>query len=390
MKILIASFTFPPNKDGVSEAAAAMALGFLAKGWEVAATALPIEPARSSLTWQGVTIHEIKIQGNGSPKRPFEGDVEVYRQLVAKGGWDAILFHTSTWPLMLVIDLLPQIRAKTVLVSHGYAPLQWVRISQFPYGIPTWLWDTFQSLKMPFWLKHLDRSVFLSDRADLHGFYDHFLARLARHPGRRVIPNGIDPDDCGKDPTSFREQHQIAADATMFLCVANYSRRKDQGYAARAFRQAAIPGSVLVFIGSEFNEYSTAFHDEDSVLTSESRIGRILWLEKQDRPTTLNALAAADVFILSANHEAQPIALLEAMREAKPWIARKAGCIPEMQGGICIESEQEMSRQMIRLSTEPTLRNSLGFRGREAIEKVYDRKHYLNAYCDLLTEIVDH
>ena len=390
MKILIASFTFPPNKDGVSEAAAAMALGFVAKGWEVAATALPIEPARSSLTWHGVTIHEMKIQGNGSPKRPFEGDVEVYRQLVAKGDWDAILFHTSTWPLLLVIDLLPQIHAKTVLVSHGYAPLQWVRTSQFPYGIPTWLWDTFQSFKMPFWIKHIDRSIFLSEQADLHGFYDHFLARLARHPGRRVIPNGVDPDDLGKNPTSFRERHHIATNATMFVCVANYSRRKDQGYAARAFRQAAIPGSVLVFIGSEFNEYSTAFQDEDTAQTTVSPCGRTLWLEKQDRSTTLNALAAADVFVLSANHEAQPIALLEAMRETKPWIARKAGCIPEMPGGVCVKSEQEMSREMVRLSTDTKLRNSLGLSGREAIEKIYNRNRYLNSYCDLLTELVGH
>jgi glycosyltransferase involved in cell wall biosynthesis len=387
MKILIASLTFPPDKDGVSEACATMAMGFVAKGWEVAATTAPTAPARTSLNWQGVTIHEISISGTGSPQRPHQGDINAYRKLVKDGDWDVILFQTAGWPLLVVLDLLPELRARGVMVSHGYAALPWVRVKHFPWGIPAWLWNVYQSIKMPFWLKHLKRVVFLSEWTDLHGFYDHFLAKLARHPGRKVIPNGVDPDDRGKDPAGFRARHGISADALMFVCVANYSRRKDQGYAARAFRQAAIPGSVLVFIGSDFNEWSAAFQAADEPLTHQPRGERILWLEKQDRPATLDAVAAADIFVLSANHEAQPIALLEAMREAKPWIARKAGCIPEMPGGICINSEHEMALQMTHLAEVPALRNTLGSRGREAIMHVYNRKHYVDSYCDLISEI---
>ena len=390
MKILIASFSFPPSKDGVSEAAATMAMAFVAKGWEVAATAAPAAPVRSTLTWQGVTIHEIAIRGTGSPKHPFQGDIEAYRRLVMDGNWDVILFQTASWPLTVVLDLLPALRARKVMVSHGYAPLQWVRMDRFPYGIPGWLWNIYQSMKMPFWLKHIDRAVFLSERADLHGFYDHFLAKLIRHPGRRVIPNGVDPEDRGKDPAGFRARHGIAADAPMFVCVANYSRRKDQGYAARSFRRAAIPGSVLVFIGSDFNEYSAAFQAGDEVWTRQPRGERVLWLEKQERPATLDAVAAADVFVLSANHEAQPIALLEAMREAKPWIARKAGCIPEMPGGICINSERAMSAAMKKLAADPALRESLGRGGVAAVAKIYNRKAYQKSYCGMIEELRIH
>jgi glycosyltransferase involved in cell wall biosynthesis len=386
MKILIASFTFPPNKDGVSEACATLGMGFVAKGWEVAATAAPTEPARSSLNWQGVAIHEISISGTGSPQRPYQGDVAAYRKLVKDGGWDVILFQTASWPLMVVLDLLPTLRARCVMVSHGYAPLQWVRMNRFPWGIPAWLWNVYQSMKMPFWLKHIDRAVFLSERADLHGFYDHFLAKLAHHPGRRVIPNGVDPEDRGKDPAGFRARHGIATDALMFVCVANYSRRKDQGYAARAFRQAKIPGSVLVFIGSDFNECSAAFQAEDGPWTRQPRGERILWLEKQDRPATLDAVAAADIFVLSANHEAQPIALLEAMREAKPWIARKAGCIPEMPGGICTTSEHQMTLAMRGLAAAPARRSALGQLGAEAVTHLYNRKAYQEAYCQIIEE----
>jgi glycosyltransferase involved in cell wall biosynthesis len=387
MKILIATFSFPPNKDGVSEACATLAAGFLARGWAVAATSQPTQPERTSLDWNGVTIHEVSICGAGSPKHPYRGEVDAYRRLVREGDWDVILFQTVSWPFMVVVDLLPSLRAKTVMVSHGYAPLQWVRMSRFPYGIPTWLWGVWQSVKMPFLLKRIDRTVFLSERADFRGFYDHFLAKLARHPGRRVIPNGVDPEDRGMNPTGFRNKFGIPAEAMMFVCVANYSRRKDQGFAARSFRQAAIPGSVLVFIGSEFNEWTTIFQAEDKASTSQARVERILWLENQDRPATLDAVAAADVFVLSANHEAQPIALLEAMREAKPWIARDAGCIREMPGGICIRSEAEMSAAMKEIAADPALRKKLGGKGSTAVDEIYNREIYQNSYCKLIEEI---
>lgn len=386
MKILIASFTFPPNKDGVSEACATLAKGFLKQGWSVAATSAPTDPPRESMNWNGVAIHEISVRGMGSPKHPYQGDIEAYRSLLRDGDWDVILFQTLAWPLMLVVDMLPELRARKILVSHGYAPLQWVRISRFPFGIPTWLWNVWQSLRLPFWLESLDVVVFLSERADFRGFFDHYLAKLARHPGRRVIPNGVDPDDKGRDPEGFREKNGIAPEAPLFVCVANYSRRKDQGYAARCFRQAAIPGSVLVFIGSDFNESSQAFQAEDEPWTRQGRGERILWLEKQDRPTTLDAVAAADVFVLSANHEAQPIALLEAMREGTPWIARDAGCISEMPGGICTFSEKEMTAAMKRLAGDYDLRLELGRCGAESISAVYNVKTYQESYCRLIRE----
>ncbi len=389
MKILIATFTFPPNKDGISEAASIMAAGFLQRGWQVDVATQPVAPARECMSWNGAAIHEFKVTGNGQPRRPFCGEVGEYREFLAGGNWDVLIFHAYTWSILVALDLLDRITGKKILVSHGYAALQWTRVAKFPWGLAVWTWSVRDALKMLIWLRKIDSAVYLSERADLRGFSDHWIAKATGYKGRRVIPNGVNPEDRGTNPSSFRKNHGIAPDIMMFVCVANYSRRKDQGYAARAFRRAAIPGSVLVFIGSEFNEYSAIFQAEDEPWTRQPRKERILWLENQDRPTTLNAVAAADVFLLSANHEAQPIALLEAMREAKAWIARKAGCIPEMPGGICITSEAEMSHQMSKLASQPKLRLALGSEGRAAIEKTYNRKHYVDSYCDLVAKVIE-
>jgi glycosyltransferase involved in cell wall biosynthesis len=387
MKILISSFTFPPNKDGVSEAASMMSVAFLQRGWQVDVATMPVNPARETMDWNGAAIHEFSVTGNGQPKRPFCGEVEQYRQFLIQGTWDVIIFHAYTWSVLVAIDLLDRISGKKVLVSHGYAALQWTRVANFPWGLGVWAWSVRDALKMVLWIRKIDQTVYLSERADLRGFFDHWIAKATGYKGRRVIPNGVDPNERGTDAIGFRQAHGIPVNHFMFLCVANYSRRKDQGYAARAFRAAKLTDAVLVFIGSEFNSDSARFQAEDEVLPDTAKHGRVIWLENIDRPSTLNAFAACDAFVLSADHEAQPIALLEAMREEKPWVARDAGCISQMAGGICVRSESDMGSQMARLTTNPKLCETLGQEGQNAIRTSYNHQQYIESYCTLIQEL---
>jgi glycosyltransferase involved in cell wall biosynthesis len=129
------------------------------------------------------------------------------------------------------------------------------------------------------WIRKIDRCVFLSPHADLLAFYDHWLAKRARHPGITIIPNGVDLPDNQPSFSTFRRKHGIPAKAIFFLCVANYCTRKDQGYAVRAFRHAAIPNSHLVFIGSEFNESSNFFQQQDAKIAASSPPGTVHWLD---------------------------------------------------------------------------------------------------------------
>jgi len=387
MRILIATPTFPPNKDGVSEAASIMVAGFLEKGWQVDVATAPFDPPRSEMEWRGARIHEFTITGDGFPKTPHRGDVGKYQNFLEQGDWDAVVFHGHSWILYIPLCRLNIIPGKKILVSHGFYALQWVRVKSFPWGLFAWCCTTYRAIEMFFWIERLDRTVYLSEQKDFRGFFDHWIAKALGHAGRRVIPNGVDLGVGGNDASGFRRNLSIASDQVMFLYVANYSRRKDQGYAGRAFRAANIANAVMVFIGSEFNGDSARFQAEDEALPQPQKTGRVIWLEKVDRNVTLNAFAACDVFVLSADHEAQPIALLEAMREAKPWIARDVGCISELPGGVCVHSESEMARQMALFSATPVMRATLGQQGRESVEKIYNSKHYVDSYCDLVSEI---
>jgi glycosyltransferase involved in cell wall biosynthesis len=367
-----------------------MCKGFLERGWKVTVLTLATNTVRDGLDWEGAELVEFGY--GGTFHRPlvimgkgWDGD---YAAFLLSREWDVVIFHAYEAVLMAALPILGQVSGSKIIVSHGYGALIWDRNPRFPYGLVSVGRRFLRSLAMIGWMRRFDRIVYLSEQADFRGFYDHLIAKAIGYKGRRVIPNGIDPDRRGIPASGFREKHGIPAGAFLLLCVANYSPRKDQGYACRAFRKAAIPGSVLVFIGSDFNQFSRGFQERDFVASDPSAPGKVIWLEKQDRQSTLDAFAACDTFILSANHEAQPISLLEAMRESKPWIARKAGCIHLMEGGICVKSEVRMAAAIQRLAEDVELRERLGKEGSSAVATSYNRDAYIAAYQNLVEELV--
>lgn len=389
LKVLLATPTFPPFKDGVAQAAIMQARALAAEGFEVNVATEP-HPDRALLAEEPeIKVREFAIYGSPHFRNPYCGDIDAYVLYLRSTPCDVIVFHSYSWPLYLASPILQQLRARKVLTSHGYGALVWTPVRTFPFGLGSLLWSFLKSMQMLRWYKYLDRVVFLSAKIDKGAFYDHFLARFLRHTGIRFIPNGVEvPDISVARPTqNFLNAHGIPPAAHLFLCVANYSWRKDQGFAVRAFREAAIPDSILIFIGSEFNECSAAFQKADAKAHTCSHGERIVWLEKVDRENTLGAIQACDTFILSANHEAQPIALLEAMSYGKPWIARAAGCIDRMEGGLCVKSVRSMAEAMRGLARDSEWRSRLGATGRLAVENNYNYTRYGDSYCSLLREL---
>jgi glycosyltransferase involved in cell wall biosynthesis len=389
MRVLLATPTFPPFKDGVAQAAAMQAYAFAADGFEVNVATEPHPERQLVADDSEVKVREFSISGSPHFRASYQGDTSAYLRYLRSAPWDIIVFHSYSWPLYLAAPYLQHLRGRKVLSSHGYGALLWVPVRRFPFGLGSWLWSFAQSMAMLKWYKHLDRVVFLSPQIDGRAFYDHLLARICRHKGIRIIPNGVNLPECHSNQPSrnFLDHYGIPRAKHLFLSVANYSWRKDQGFAVRAFRKAAIPDSVLVFIGSEFNECSAAFQKTDAKANTCSSGGRIVWLEKVDRENTLRAIQACDTFVLSANHEAQPIALLEAMSYGRPWIARAAGCIDRMEGGLCVKSVRGMAEAMCRLASSSQLRSRLGATGRLAVELNYNYIQYGRSYCNLMREL---
>ena len=192
MRILLATPTFPPFKDGVAQAAAMQARAFIGEGFEVEVATEP-HPERSIVADDSrIKVREFSISGSPHFREPYHGDRRAYLQYLRSAPWDVVVFHSYSWPLYLAAPYLQHLHGRKVLSSHGYGALLWTPVRHFPFGLGSWLWSFAQSIAMMKWYKNLDRVVFLSPKIDGRAFYDHFLARIFRHKGIRIIPNGVD------------------------------------------------------------------------------------------------------------------------------------------------------------------------------------------------------
>lgn len=388
MKILITTFTYLPNADGCSEAAAVLARGLAGRGHSVTVATefhpnrVPDEPDANP------RVVQFKVSGRANLRNPVRGETESYQKFLREFGGDLIIFENwDAWPTCLAEPLLPRLKAKKILVSHGYTPQIWVPQRKFPWSLGVWMggWPLF--FRTPWLMRRMDQLVVLSDRRDFGRFLDHRIARWTGYKKVSVIPNGAFASEFNNDQLpDFRKEFNPGA-GLLLLCVANYCDRKNQLLAVRAFRRAQLKGATLVLIGSEFNEYSEQARRLDAELQKDFPAGRVVLLEKLTRAQTCAAYRAADLFVLPAKAETQPIVLLEAMASHTPWLSTNTGCVSELPGGIVARSENDLVEKLRELASSPALRQKLIDDGWAACQKTYDWEQVVAAYDRLVTKV---
>jgi glycosyltransferase involved in cell wall biosynthesis len=387
-RILILTPTYLPHMDGVAGAARLMAEGLAARGYEVGVVTQLHPERQPSSPGDNPRVYQFDVKGSPTWGCPARGQVEEMRRFIAGFDSDALFCHTlDATPTWLALGAFQQIRAAKALVSHGYVAHQVNWHPGFPWGLGQWLrWQPFV-WRLPLLLRRFDRLVFLSRRTDWGRFFDHGVARMTRHQGIRIIPNGVDWRPASGSPADFRKRYGLER-KLLFLCVANYCERKNQRLALRAFRRARLPGAALVFIGSEANDYSRLLSRLNEDLRKELPAGEVLILENMGRQMTQQAFGAMDAFVLSANAETQPIVLLESMAASKPFISTNTGCVSELPGGLVVQTEAQLTGALQLLAADPSRRTALGEAGHAEYLAHYQREAVLDAYEELLREIV--
>jgi len=387
LKILISTFTFHPEGNGVAEVAAVQAFGLARQGHEVTVVCAPIQERKPADYPPNLKIVEYRFSREG--EFTFSGQVKEYQDFIATFPCDAMLIHCwQAWPLDAAFPVLERNPAKKILVSHGYTAHLWEPRASFPWGLGGWLrWQPYVWSFFRF-LSKLDHVVFLSARKDFGRFFDHTLMRLFGDSRWTVIPNGASIRSAPADLPDFRKQFGIAPDALLLLSVANYSRRKNQLAALRAFAKSGLENAVLVFIGSECNEYTRELQKTLAGMQGMAKGQRVLILDHVAKDLIFAAYRSADLFVLSAEAETQPLVLLDAMACGLPFISTDTGCIAELPGGIVVSSEKEMTAAMHKLAEDPQGRKELGRQGAEAVDSTYNWDRVLARYETLLETLV--
>jgi glycosyltransferase involved in cell wall biosynthesis len=235
-------------------------------------------------------------------------------------------------------------------------------------------------------IKAFDRFVFLSSRKDTKRFIDHAAMSCLDQQAVRIIPNSPNLQLLSDSQNYFRERHGIGK-GPMILCVANFSARKNQELTISSFFEAGIPGSTLVCMGSEKNDYFDQLASMVKARQPSHPHQKVLLLTGMNRTDTLKAYGACDLTLLTAHQETQPIVLIESMAFSKPWIASDSGCIVEMEGGIPVNSSQELVMWLKKLMTDHELMVRLGAEGRSAFERRYEQTEVKALWKTLVDEV---
>ena len=387
MRILVATFTYFPNLDGVAVAARTMVENFTAAGHEVSVATGPTSSNAVNGLSNDAPIYRFDISGSAAPSIGFTGEIQQYREFIRSYSPDVIIFHGwETWPIEVARPELPNLRCKSVLLSHGYS-VHMLDLRILPRGLLKWFRWLPYVCALPRQLRSIDRVVFLSHKQDFGRFFDVKIAKLLKCNNTTVIPNSVNAD-LNIVSTNLREQIGAGA-GVLYLCVANYSLRKNQGMALEAFIKAHIPGSSLVFIGSSLGDYGRELQNRWSKVKSRHLDISVYFLENFSRPEVVSAFKSCDVLLLSATAETQPIVILEAMACSKPFISTDTGCVSELQGGFVVSDVSDMALHMRRLANDASERNELGQQARKYFEAHHAPEVTNRAWLNLICEITD-
>lgn len=386
-RILITSFAFPPQQDGVSHVVEAHATGLARLGHDVTVVTGLYPPARQTDMWDGVKVRRYATTGNGQwMLGGYAGDIGGYQDFIASFKGDLIICHCwQIWSTDLAVQVFDSVRCPKMLVSHG------VSATTFPKTLKGLLlrlaWQPYLA-KMGEMLQKFDHVVVLSEQKNSKSFFDHKLMHRINYEQHSVIPNGINKERfalASSRVEEFRLRHRIGK-KPMLLYVANYDERKNQKMALNVFLEAAPAEAVLMLVGSEINDYARHLQLLAQQAWPEGQ--RVIILEKQTIEDITAAYFAADIFLCTSKWELQPLVILEAMAAGKPFVCTDVGCVRDMPGGIVVRDKQEMVRAVRSLMGDEPRRGELGRKGRIAIDELYTWDRIVKQYDDLIEKLL--
>jgi glycosyltransferase involved in cell wall biosynthesis len=384
--VLLTTFSYLPNADGVAAASDSTVKALVDAGHDVTvATGNADGLAECS---DVAHVVRFSVSGcRGGRDRIAGSGVTAYRAFLARDEWDVILCACwGVWSTALAEEMLPTLRARKVLISHGAPGERWI-----PTWRPAWgLGPVVKTLagipRMVRSMRLYDRMVFLENRGQWSRYFDRMIgSRLA---GERclMIPNAVDPKEFHRS----RDRVDESGCGLRVVIVANFSANKNQCLAVEVFGKARTGKATLSLIGSQDNAYAAdiraAWHGLPSVCRADKELRLLIGLPRR---AVCDAVAEADICLLTARSETQPIFLLEGMAAGVPFVSTRVGCVTQWPGGLTAHaSSDRLTGALERLVADRGLRERLGSEGRRYVERHHDPNVVSRAWHNLVVELM--
>lgn len=387
LRILHTVEFYHPSVGGAQEVVKQLSERLAQRGHQVT-IATSFLPQRKKRTLNGVKIKEFKISGN--QVRGFTGIINAYQKFAMKSNFDVVMTYAAQqWTVDALLPVLPNIKAKKVLVPCGFSGLYDKNYK-----------DYFE--RIPYYLRQYDWLVFLSENyRDINFAKKHGLKHYS------LIPNGAGKDEfltvtLGRFRKKYHLENQF-----IILTVGSHTGAKGHQESIEAFAEANLKNAVLVIIGNRLWQGGCTQNCRDLV----RRLNRWSWWRKNrvllldlSRRETVQAFIDSDLFVFASNIECSPLVLFEAMASKTAFLTTPAGNAKEIiqwsKGGLLIKSTKtenglvqanidDFSEKLKLLYQNQTLSSKLAESGfntwlkRFTWEKIVD--HYEQLYYRLVS-----
>ncbi|AWW39509.1 glycosyl transferase [Streptomyces sp. AS58] len=205
-----------------------------------------------------------------------------------------------------------------------------------------------------------------------------------------VVPNGIDPERfrpaaAGTVRAGLAALAGISPATPLAVCVGRLCRQKGQDVLLRAWDAVAqrVPDARLVLVGDGPDHDRLRQDAPDSVLFTGAVADASPWYQ------------AADLVVLPSRWEGMALAPLEAMACGRPVVltdvdgARES--LPSSFAARCLvppEKPAALACAVTELLLDPSLRESLGNRGRRHVLSTHDVRHTAEQVADVYRDLL--
>lgn len=364
-RILISTFTFPPESNGVANAAYTHARIFQEIGCEL--DILTSGEKFSHEQIDGMTVTRLPIYGNGHLLNPCRGKLEDLDLFLKEKQWDIVFTHCwQAWNTNLILEFFStnQRPEKLVLVSHGVSTN--TNYNNFPLNfIRRILWLPYRLFKIPKYLKMLTYLIVLWDHYDKDRFLDNLLAKKYKVP-IKIIPNVARYDS----NNIIQPQLSLSKDELeggFLLSVGNYSKEKDEFFVLDAYRISNAIDVPLIFVGHRHNNYSSMLMR----YAHKWNLKRVRFCENLAKEEIDWLYKRALLFLTGSKTECQPLVILDSLASYTPYISTDVGCTKKLAGGLTVKTSEEMANTINFLLNNPFKIRKLAIQGHYLYEKEF-------------------
>lgn len=371
MRIFFAVPSYYPSQDGVANITGYLAEGLAARGHEVLIFTSAGNGGLQKLPYKeehkGVMIERMRVYVRWPLRlrgRDKESTRKVYLKRIRSFEPDVLVVVCSqTWTFDWIMPYLDKIKCPKVFYSHGYS--KWM--DKYTYKDQLLRKNILGVWEQYLCKKYYDKLYKYIDKYDL-AIYLSDQNNAVKYAERHGLTNGKVLENAIEDvffSTEMKHEYKDVPEEIRFLFVANYSENKNHEMLIKAYSEASIGKSRLIFVGFEENAYSDYLKDYTKKVLRQEQEKRVEFNVHLTREQVIDLYRTSDIFVCPSKSETWSIVAHEAAAAAMPIISTDVGIYSEIDGVLIVRNGKEMQSAVELLYHSQEERKKRGLAARE-------------------------